>query len=187
MDEEVCASHECNICSSKEVWMTPQKCPTIYDGPERRKKTEDRRQSDECLYHEAHEVRFAQGEAKARVICHNVDVLKEIIDTKVPSRLFYATAGGVFFLIVTILGVQWVTYKEVNNMAISHAIAMGTINTEVAEVKAEVKHGNAINNQARTSIKDALSVQTRSQNEKMTSIQKQIEQLHSYKNGEKKQ
>lgn len=156
-------------------------CPEAYSGPERRK-IPDRR-SDECMYHEAHEVRFDNLEKKNKIICKNVETVKDIVDTKVPMKLFYSTAGGFFVVILIILGVQWGTYVKVNDMALSHATAMGTINKSIAEIKLEVKHGNQISVQARTTIKEALIEQTKHTNEKMNSIQRQIEKLHKQENG----
>lgn len=186
--------------------MTPPNCPSglQYDGPERRKTIIDRRQSDECMYHEAHEVRFAQGEAKAKIICHNVEVLQEsmgnnvkllqdTIGTKVPNKLFYATASGFFAVVLIILGVQWGTYREVNNIAIDHAKQMGEINTNIAKVNSEITHANETNNTARTTIREALQMQLKIQEEsqkrtdkKIDEILVTIENLHQTQKGGKK-
>lgn len=158
--------------------MSPPECPTEYVGPERRKRQLDRRSSDECLYHEAHEVRFEQGEKKSKIICHNVEVLKESMDTKVPNKLFYATAGGVFLLIIIILGVQWGTYEKVNAVSVQHAEQMGSINVSITEVKSEIKSIQRVTTVEKQVVKDALERNQRQTKEALTDIKKTIQGLH---------
>ena len=145
----------------------------IYKGPERRK--DSRRQADECMFHEAHEVRFGKDEEQIRTAVACIVAIKDEMKTKVPMKLFYTLVG----LIVIILSVQWQTYQTVNQMAFEHEHQMGEINITVAEVKAEVRHGNILSTRARSSIKEALEETTKKTERQFDAIKKQIEKLNN--------
>lgn len=142
-----------------------------YPGPERRI-IPDRR-VDRCIWHEAHETRFTADERDindSKVCIRNI---KEEMKLKVPMKLFYT----IVFLIIAILGVQWTTYERVNTMALGHSEAMGSISTSIVEIKKEVAHGNNLSMVARDSIKEALKQQTKTTEEKMSRLQKTVDEL----------
>ena len=148
-----------------------------YAGKNRRADCGGRRDSDECIYHEAHEVKFASDEKDIRANTTCILTLKEEMKTKVPSKLFFTYASAVFFLIISILGVQWSTYLTINEVALDHANQMGSINTQIAEVKLEIKHGNKSSEMAREAIKSSLTETTIKTETAMNDIKKQIEKL----------
>lgn len=163
----------------KESKTMSEGCSINYPGPERRKRAGDRR-SDECMWHEAHEQRFSTDERDIYETKTCVGKMKEEMKTKVPMKLFYT----IVTLIVAIFAVQWGTYERVNTMALTHAEVMGSLNTnlvevkgEIAQVKTEITHANNINVGARTSIKEALVSQQKTTDEKLKNIQATIDRL----------
>ena len=103
-------------------------CAHTYDGPERRV-IPDRRQ--ECPLHET--------------IDRELQEVKHEIVGKVPMRLFFATAGGLIVIVLSILGFQWTTYERVNSIGLSHAQAMGEIKVELQKVSSSIDADRLIN------------------------------------------
>ena len=145
--------------------------------PEQRKDCGGRRDSDKCIFHEAHEIMFADDRAdiKGHDLC--ITAIKREMQTKVNMKLFYATAGGVFAAILIILGVQWGTYQLVNSMALDHERAMGKISATLAEVRADIKHGNVVSAVARDTLKDSLDRQSKITEKNIDDIKEQLKKI----------
>ena len=136
-----------------------------------------RRQSDQCLMHEAHEVRFHAVEAQTKE-CHTcVATIKKEMQNKLNMKLFYATASGAFAAILIILGVQWGTYIVVNDMALTHERAMGRISATLAGVRADIQHGNESSKIARDTMKESLERQNKITEKNIDEIKTQLKKI----------
>jgi len=151
--------------------------------PEQRKDCGGRRDSDKCIFHEAHEIMFADDRAdiKGHDLC--ITAIKREMQTKVNMKLFYATAGGVFAAILIILGVQWGTYQLVNSMALDHERAMGKISATLVEVRADIKHGNIVSAGARDTLKDSLERQSKITEKNIDEIKTQLKKIDAQSHG----
>jgi len=147
-----------------------QKCP------------EQPKDSVKCIYHEAHEFRFHALEELMKASHACVTTIKKDMQTKVNMKLFYATASGVFAAILIILGVQWGTYRIVNDMALAHERAMGKITATLAEVRADVIHGNESSKTARATIKETLDKQNKITEKSIDELKTQLKKMKGYAN-----
>lgn len=154
-----------------------------YQGVERRVGAE-RREKDYCLWHEAHEQRFRSNELKISSVCTACSDLRKTLDalsgTRVPIKLFYGTAGGVIFLLLSLLAFQWTSYERLNTIGLNHQKEMGEIAIDVSKVTSAVENERYINQLRISQMKDSIKDHIKSAETEYTAIRKSIESVEDH-------
>ena len=151
-------------------------CPQDYKGVERRVRIEDRRAK--CIYHEAHEEKFVDLKAHQTGFNRVIEKMLVSIDTKVPMKLFYVVVG----LVMTILAFQWTTYERVNQIALTHIEAMGSIDTKITEIQSDIEHTNEVSAMEKEQIKFSLEANQNSTRANISKIETVVEDIQNKQN-----
>lgn len=166
--------------------MAEHTCSHTYEGPERRKGVDDRRA--DCPYHFGHEVAILNMEKKQTTLCHNLETVKLDVDNKTPQKLFYATAGGIIFLVISILVFQWTIFERVVGIGLSHSEAMGDIKVEVQKMNSAIDNDRYVNQLKATQLENAFKTHLNSAEKEYIEIRQTIKEVaktlkeHSYYN-----
>ena len=158
-------------------------CSHNYPGPERR--VEDRREN--CPLHSGHEMAILDMKEKQRTVCHNLEVVKLEVDTKMPQKLFYVTAGGIVLLVISILAFQWTIFERVTAVGLTHATAMGEVRIQVEKISSAFENSRYVNKLEIKQIENSVRKHIENAEKDYGEIKNSIQDIEKHmKNGNQK-
>lgn len=123
---------------------------------------------------------------KAAVDGINSDVTVKV-DTRTPLKLFYASAGGIILLVISVLAFQWTTYERVGRIGLQNAQTMGEVQVKLTEIEGSVNSNQLVNSMRDDNIENSIERHLKSSEKVLNKLERSVDSVEELiKNGNHK-